>query len=137
MLQITNNIAIPLSEIDISYITAQGSGGQNVNKVSTAAHLRFPIATSSLPDEIKKRLLNLADHRITAAGIIIIKAQSYRTREQNRQSAFHRLQEIIKSVTSVPRKRKPTKPTAGSKSRRLDSKSRRGKTKSLRGKIKE
>lgn len=137
MLIINDKISIPLNEIDIAYITAQGSGGQNVNKVASAAHLRFSVPDSSLPDDIKKRLLHLSDQRITSEGVIVIKAQSHRTREQNRQSALHRLQEIIKSVTSVPKKRKPTKPTAGSKTRRLDSKNKRAQTKALRGKVKE
>ena len=137
MLKISDQITVPLGEIQISYVTAQGAGGQNVNKVATAAHLRFDIRNSSLPDEIKHRLLNLSDQRISSDGVIIIKAQSHRTREQNRQSALNRLQAMIKKVASVPKKRKPTKPTAASKQRRLDNKSKRSTTKSLRGKIRE
>ena len=137
MLKINANITIPLSEIQFSYMTAQGSGGQNVNKVATAAHLRFDIRASSLPEELKERLLTLSDHRISSDGVIIIKGQSYRTREQNRQSALHRLEKIIKSVASPPKKRKPTKPTAASKRRRLDSKTKRSTTKNLRGKVRE
>ena len=137
MLPITSRISVPLSEINISYITAQGSGGQNVNKVASATHLRFSITDSSLPEEFKQRLLQLSDHRITSDGVIIIKAQSHRTREQNRQSALHRLQGIIKSVASVPKKRKPTKPTAGSKRKRLDSKNKRSQTKVMRSKVEE
>ncbi len=137
MLKISKKTSVPLSEIQISYVTAQGSGGQNVNKVATAAHLRFDIHNSSLPEEMKHRLLNLSDHRITSEGVVIIKAQSHRTREQNRQSALNRLQELIKKVASVPKKRKPTKPTAASKRRRLDNKSKRSTTKSLRGKVRE
>ena len=137
LLKIKGDISIAESEIQVSYVTAQGSGGQNVNKVATAAHLRFDIHNSSLPDEIKQRLLKLSDQRITADGVIIIKAQSHRTREQNRQSALNRLQEVIKKVASVPKKRKPTKPTSASKQRRLDDKSKRSATKSLRGKIRD
>ena len=137
MLTITSKIAIPLSEINISYITAQGSGGQNVNKVASAAHLRFSIEDSSLPDDFKQRLRQLSDHRITADGVIIIKAQSHRTREQNRQSALNRLQEVIQSVASVPKKRKPTRPSAGAKRKRLDSKNKRGQTKIMRSKVEE
>ena len=137
LLKIKGDISIAESEIQVSYVTAQGSGGQNVNKVATAAHLRFDIHNSSLPDEIKQRLLKLSDQRITADGVIIIKAQSHRTREQNRQSALNRLQEMIKKVASVPKKRKPTKPTSASKQRRLDDKSKRSATKSLRGKIRD
>lgn len=137
MLSITSNIEIPLSEISISYVKAQGSGGQNVNKVATAAHLRFSIKDSTLPDEIKQRLLQLSDQRITADGIIIIKGQKHRNREQNRNSALQRLQEIIKSVASTPKKRKPTKPTAGSRQKRLDKKSKRSQIKVMRSSIED
>ncbi|PLX78931.1 MAG: aminoacyl-tRNA hydrolase [Desulfuromonas sp.] len=124
------------SEVEISFVASQGAGGQNVNKVATTAHLRFAIADSSLPVEIKQRLLKRSDQRITTDGTIVIKAQSHRTREQNRQSALHRLQEMVDQAAAIPRKRKPTKPTAGSKQRRLDNKTKRGQTKSLRSKIK-
>lgn len=137
MLKINKQTSIPDNEIQISYVTAQGSGGQNVNKVATAAHLRFDIRNSSLPDEIKQRLLTLSDQRISSEGIVVIKAQAHRTREQNKQSALHRLLELIKKVASPPKKRKPTKPTAASKRRRLTNKSKKSETKSLRGKIKE
>ncbi len=137
MLTISANLSISLNEIQISYVTAQGSGGQNVNKVATAAHLRFDIRNSSLPDEIKQRLLKFSDQRITSDGVIIIKAQSHRTREQNRQAALRRLQQLIKKVASPPKKRKPTKPTAAAKKRRMDNKSKRSETKSLRGKVRE
>jgi ribosome-associated protein len=136
-LKISRNLTLPLSEIVISYVSAQGSGGQNVNKVATAAHLRFDINASSLPPDIKQRLLNLPDQRISSDGTIIIKAQSHRTREQNRQSALNRLQALIKSVATPPKKRKPTKPTRASKQRRLDTKNKRSATKSLRGKVRE
>lgn len=137
MLNITSKISIPLREIQITYISSQGAGGQNVNKLATAAHLRFDIVESSLPEEIKQRLFDLADSRITDEGIVVIKAQSHRTREQNRQSALHRLQKIVRSVVAPPKKRKPTKPTAASRQRRLEAKSKRSTTKSLRGKIRE
>jgi len=136
-LKITRKLTLSPDEVEISYVAAQGAGGQNVNKVATAAHLRFDIRNSSLPGEVKERLLALADQRISADGTIVIKAQTYRTRERNRLSALKRLQEMIKKVASPPKKRKPTKPTAASKMRRLDRKSQRSTTKSLRGKIRE
>lgn len=121
----------------MSYVASQGAGGQNVNKVATAVHLRFDIRASSLPEEIKERLCRLNDQRVTADSVIIIKAQSHRTREQNRQEAVNRLQEMVERVARPAKKRKPTKPTAASKQRRLDSKSRRSSTKSLREKVRE
>ncbi|MBW1606959.1 MAG: aminoacyl-tRNA hydrolase, partial [Deltaproteobacteria bacterium] len=114
---------------------AQGAGGQNVNKVSTAIHLRFDINASSIPDYYKKRLLKLADHRITKEGVIVIKAQEHRSQEKNREEALRRLQELIKSVAVSPKKRRPTQPTRGSQKKRLDRKSKRGQLKVLRGKI--
>lgn len=134
MLQITNHIAIADEEIEISAIRAQGAGGQNVNKVSSAIHLRFDINASSLPDIYKTRLLSFKDRRISKEGVIIIKAQRFRAQEKNREDALNRLIELIKKVTIVNKIRKPTKPTKGSQQQRMDSKTKHGKLKSLRGK---
>ena len=132
MLKISHQVAIPDSEIDIHAIRSQGAGGQNVNKVSSAIHLQFDIAASSLPPFYKKELLKLKDHRISQEGVITIKAQQYRSQEQNREDAFTRLQELIQSVAIPRKKRRATKPTKGSKQRRLESKTKRGKLKTLR-----
>jgi len=135
MLIISNNVSIADKEIDLSAIRAQGAGGQNVNKVSSAIHLRFDIMASSLPEYYKQRLLCLNDKRITKDGIIVIKAQKYRTQEKNRDDALARLQEIIQSVTRVQRARIATKPSRSAKTRRVDSKTRRGLSKQLRAKV--
>ncbi len=135
MIQISNTVSIAESEIDLQPIRAQGSGGQKVNKTSSAIHLRFDISASSLPDHYKRALIGLRDHRITAEGIVIIKAQQYRTQEQNRADAIDRLVELIKSATVVRKSRRPTKPSRGSTKRRLDSKNKHGKLKESRRKL--
>jgi len=135
MLQITKYSAIAIDEISITAIRSQGAGGQKVNKVSTAIHLRFDINASSLSPIYKERLLNLSDRRITKEGVIIIKAQQHRTQEQNKEDALKRLQLLVKSVTIVPTKRKLTKPSRSAQNRRIDDKTKRGEIKALRGNI--
>ena len=135
MINLDHDVQLGDWEVDITAIRSQGAGGQNVNKVSSAIHLRFDINTSSLPPFFKERLLRLADQRITKDGVIIIKAQSYRTQEMNRDDAIRRLQELINGAVTVQKRRRPTRPTRGSQERRIDSKKTRGKAKSLRGKV--
>ena len=135
MIHICGSVTIPVSEIDISAIRAQGAGGQNVNKVSSAIHLRFDIAASSLPQAYKERLLALRDQRITKEGVVVIKAQQHRGQEKNKEEALQRLQELVCSIAVPRKKRKPTKPTRSSQRRRLDSKTKRGAVKLTRGKV--
>ena len=135
MLQISQQVVIPDTEIDIQAIRAQGAGGQNVNKVSSAIHLRFDINASSLPEWYKQKLLQLNDQRISNDGIIVIKSQQFRSQDKNREEALKRLQALVKTVAIPAKKRKPTKPTLASKKRRIESKTKRGRLKGLRGKI--
>ncbi len=135
MLKISEQVIIPSREIDINAVRSQGAGGQNVNKVSTAIHLRFDIKASSLPDFYQEKLLKLRDSRISKDGVIVIKAQKFRTQEQNKEDALKRLKDLIKSVSILQKKRFVTKPTKGAKRKRLDSKAKRGQLKASRRKV--
>jgi ribosome-associated protein len=135
MLFVTPAVQIPDNEIDMSAVRSGGPGGQHVNKVSSAIHLRFDILHSSLPDDCKQRLADLPDRRISKDGVIIIKAQRFRDREKNREDALERLRELVRRALSVPRRRVPTRATAGARQRRLEQKTRRGRDKLLRRKV--
>lgn len=136
-LPISNQVSIPLAEIDIQAIRAQGAGGQNVNKVSSAVHLRFDIGASSLPAFYKERLRALSDQRISSEGVIVIKAQRFRSQDKNRADALERLQELIRAAGVTQKKRRPTKPSKRARKKRVDSKTKRGQLKSLRGRVKD
>ncbi len=135
MLMITEQIVIPEAELEFQAIRAQGAGGQNVNKVSSAVHLRFDVAGSSLPDFLKTRLMERRDSRLTADGVLVIKAQRFRSQEKNRVDALDRLKEVVQAALVVQKARRPTRPTLGAKKKRIEKKKQRGQKKALRGKV--